>query len=629
VAPQDAHTLSPSTSDVVEGSLAERFTHVVSRLPDAWAIVDRDVAWTYAELNDRSERLAGEIQQDGSADRGPVLLLFDQTAKAISAMIACVRIGRPYVPLSRSSPQSRIDHIRANSAATLLLTETSCEEMAREISSNGLPVLDVEMLSPSTQRASATPPVSADAIVWILYTSGSTGIPKGVMQTHRNVLHFVQNYTQGLELSGDDRIALLYSYTSNAANHEIFSALLNGAAIYPYDVKQLGVGPLADWIERMGITIYSSVPTLFRYLVESLRDDHDFRSLRHVKMVGEPVYKRDLDAFRTHFPPTCTFINRLGSTETGTIRWFFANADTEVEGANVPVGYPVPDNAILLVDDAGRPVPAGESGEIVVRSRYLSPGYWRRPDLTERAFSGEGDRRSYRTGDIGQMMPGDCLVHLGRSDSQIKVRGYRIEVGEIEEAILKHPAVKNAVVVAREDRPDDRRLVGYYSLKPGESEPTVSELRRVLGLHLPDYMIPNSFVLLSEFPLAPNGKINRSELPPVGIERPNLETPYQAPRTPLEERVALLWQELLHLEIVGIRDGFLELGGHSLLATRLITRMQTVFGVELEIRDLFAHPTIEGLAEHVLEKMMVAQADRSDSGDDPSAHDLREDRGTE
>jgi acyl carrier protein len=329
--------------------------------------------------------------------------------------------------------------------------------------------------------------------------------------------------------------------------------------------------------------------------------------------VGEPVYRRDLEAFRAHFTDTCTFINRLGSTETGTIRWYFAGVDDEVAGVNVPVGYPVPGNEILLLDDAGNSVPDGETGEIVVRSSYLSPGYWRRPDLTKKAFFETDDRRCFHTGDIGRMLPGGCLVHLGRRDFQIKVRGYRIEAGEVEAALLTHPAVKDALVIVREDRQNDPRLVAYYTIEQREPRPTVSELRRHLAGCLPDYMVPNAFVLLPEFPLAPNGKIDRSALPPVGAQRPHLETTYVEPRTPIERTLADLWKKLLDLDDVGIHDSFLDLGGHSLLATGLFVRIREVFGIDLEIRCLFEDPSIEALAEHVLERMLAADEKRSES----------------
>ncbi|MEE8593057.1 MAG: phosphopantetheine-binding protein, partial [Candidatus Bipolaricaulota bacterium] len=275
----------------------------------------------------------------------------------------------------------------------------------------------------------------------------------------------------------------------------------------------------------------------------------------------------------------------------------------------------VPDNEIVLLDDAGQPVPSGEPGEIVVRSRYLSPGYWQQPDLTHQAFFGEGDRRCYRTGDVGIMLPNDCLVHLGRRDTQIKVRGYRIEIGEIESVLLEHPAVKNVILHAREDYTNDLRLVAYYTIRQDEPEPTASEFRAHIAERLPDYMVPNAFVRLTEFPLAPNGKIDRSALPPLETERPRLETPYVAPCTPIEQELAGLWKKLLHLDDVGIHDSFFELGGHSLLATRLITQIRKAFGVEVGMSRLFENPSIKALAEHVLEQLMAADEKRSGSRD--------------
>jgi len=605
--------------EALNSSIGERFAQVAACIPEASAIIDQDASWTYAELNEQSDRLASAIAETQTAGQEPILLLFDRAAMAIAAMLACIKIGRPYVPLSPSNPRLRIDHIRESSGAMLLLTEPSCARLAKQIASSDFPVIETPAIAAVESVPRPLLPVSADALVWILFTSGSTGLPKGVMQTHRNILHYTLSYTQALALSCADRIGLLFSYASNVANHEILAALLNGAAICPFDVRQHGISPLSEWLEKTEITVYSSVPTLFRRFVEDLPGTQRFPSLRHVKLVGEPVYKRDLEAFRAHFATTCSFINRLGSTETGTIRSYFADASTEIDGVNVPVGFSVPDNDIVLLDDARHPVPAGEPGEIVVRSRYLSPGYWRCPDLTEKAFFGEGDRRCFHTGDVGLMLPGECLVHLGRRDTQIKVRGYRIEIGEIESALLEHPAVGEVIVLAREDHPDDPQLVAYFTIKQGELKPTVSELRRPLADRLPDYMVPNAFVSLLEFPLAPNGKIDRSALPPVGTERPRLETAYVAPRTPIEQELARLWGKLLHLEDIGIQDNFLDLGGHSLLAMRMITRMREAFSVDLGIRCVLENLSIEALTVHVLEKMMAAdngesEADNTENG---------------
>jgi len=250
-------------------------------------------------------------------------------------------------------------------------------------------------------------------------------------------------------------------------------------------------------------------------------------------------------------------------------------------------------------------VGSGDIGEIAVKSCYLSPGYWRRPDLTELAFLPDpegGSERIYRTGDLGRMLPDGLLQHLGRKDFQVKVRGYRVEISEIELILLDFPAVKEAVVVAREDRPGDQRLVAYL-VQNQQSVPTVSGLRRFLNEKLPEYMIPSAFVLLDALPLTPNGKVNRLALPPPGNARPEMDNPFVAPGTPIEVELAKMWAEVLSLDEVGIHDNFFDLGGHSLLATQVISRVINTFKVELPIKSLFESPTVADMAVVITENM--------------------------
>jgi len=583
-----------------EGPLLKRFSDMVSAHPDSIAIHSRDDAWTYACLAQRADWIAQSVVKTEGTATLPIYLLFDNTPDAIASMVACLKLGRPYVPLSSSMPSERLAHIRDNAQGSLFLTETSNLERAASFTQGQIPVLDIENLEQCISPSHPLPVVAPNTPAWILYTSGSTGTPKGVIQTHRNLLHYISIYTEKQALTSHDRVSLLSSYTANIASHDIFSALLNGATLCVYDVSISGLDPLADWIESTGITVFSCVPTLFRRFCREMDRHHAFQGLRFVKLIGEPVYQRDLEAFRERFPATCVFINRLGSSETGTIRWFCANPETMSEEPNVPVGYAVNDNEIMLLDEGGRPVPQGAVGEIVVRSPYLSPGYWRRPDLTAMAYGGDGDTRRFHTGDMGSMLPDGCLVHVGRKDSQIKIRGYRIETAEIEAALLRHPAIEDVLVMPREDHPNDRRLVAYYSTNPSTSDrPSSSGLRQLVASLLPEYMVPNAFVYMDTFPLAPNGKIRRGGLPPIGTERPLLDVAYAAPKTSIELSLAQMWKDLLHLELVGIRDSFFELGGHSLLTTRLLARIREQLKVDLTMRLVFEHPTIEDLAAEI------------------------------
>lgn len=592
-------------------SIPVRFEQTVARSPNSLAVRTRNNELTYEQLHRLSNQIAHAVLNRLESSPGPVVLLMENDAPLIAAMLALLKAGKPYVPLDSTHPASRNRYIFDDSEATLILTDDANYRLAEELAGAETPIINLDEIGPDDAAESPSLRISPDTPTWILYTSGSTGQPKGVVQTHGNVLHFVMNYTNGLHIAADDRIVLLFSPCVNAGAHEILTALLNGASLHPLNLKREGVGPIGEWIERQQITIYASVPTVFRHFVDNLNGSDLFPSVRLVKMVGEPVYKRDFDAYRRYFCADCLFVNRLGSTETGTIRWCFIDKKTQIVGNFVPVGYPVADNEILLLDDNGKCVATDEIGEIAVKSHYLSPGYWQRPDLTAAVFQDSPDGQSsriYRTGDMGRMLPNGCLVHCGRKDFQVKIRGHRIEVGEIQMALLDLPAVKEAIVVAQEDQPGDQRLVAYF-VPIEQPAPTVSALRRALAQTLPDYMVPSVFVTLDTLPKAPNGKISLSTLPQPDRKRPPLDSSYVGPRTVVEEQLVELWCDVLDVSPIGILDSFFELGGTSLRATQIISRLHDRFGVRLPIQTLFDSPTIDGLAVAVVHAALSNEPD--------------------
>ncbi len=345
------------------------------------------------------------------------------------------------------------------------------------------------------------------------------------------------------------------------------------------------------------MTIYHSVPTVFRQFADTLTEQDEFPDLRVLRLGGEPVYKRELDLFKKYFSKDCILINRLGSSETGSLCMYFIDKDTQISGNLVPVGYPVLDNEITFVDDAGKQI-AGDEGEIAVKTRYVSPGYWGRGDLTDAAFLPDpagSEKRIYRTGDLGRMLPNGCLLHLGRKDFFVKVRGYRVDIDEIEAALLEFAGIKEAVVVARHNNSGDEQLVAYSVpvIRPG---PDVGELRTFLREKLPEYMIPAAFVTLDAMPLTATRKIDRKALPEPSTSRPHIATAYVEPRTPIELELAKIWAEVLSLDQVGINDDFFALGGHSLAATRVLSRVVSVFQLQLPIRALFDSPTVAAMA---------------------------------
>ncbi len=417
------------------------------------------------------------------------------------------------------------------------------------------------------------------------------------MQNHRNVLHFIRAYTNRLHIRADDRLSLLASYSFDAAVMDIFGALLNGATLCLWNFKLEGVAGLAQWLAREEITVLHAVPTVFRALGGTLDPQQSFPRVRLVVLGGEEVRRGDVELYRRHFPGNCLFVNGLGPTESTVALQYFLDHRTEIRSNTVPVGYAVDDTEILLLDAEGRR--SDLCGEIGIRSPHVALGYWEKPGETQAAFLPDpegGTRRIYRTGDLGRLLPDGAIRFLGRKDVQVKVRGHRIEPGEIEEALRKHPSVREAVVVVRDQVSGDQRLVAYL-VPDGKHTSSAARLRAFLERQLPDVMIPSTFVWLDSFPLTPSGKIDRNALPAPDPSRPELEDNFVAPRNAIEAKIARVWCEILGLERVGIHDNFFDLGGHSLLAARLAAKIEKKLGRELALAAIFRAPTVAELAE--------------------------------
>jgi amino acid adenylation domain-containing protein len=604
--------------DQLDASVVQRFEEQVRRAPDRLALHTAREDWTYGSLNRAANRVAARVLELTGPRPEPVAIMMDSDAPMIAAILGVLKARMIYVPVDTSLPDARRRFIVDDSQARVIITDCRNRASAEGSAARACRVISFEDCDPSDTGPDPGLAISPDTPTWIIYTSGSTGQPKGVVQTHRNVAQYVKTYTKGFRISPDDRFSLLFAFSVNGAAHDMFSALLNGAALFPLNVKQTGVGPLAAWLTEHEITIYSSVPTIFRHFLDTLTGSVEFPHLRVIKLIGEPTSPRDVERFKARFSRDCVLVNRLGSTETGTIRWFFINKDTPIEGNVVPVGGPAEDHEVLLLDEAGAEVEPGSVGEIAVRSRYLTPGYWRRPDLTARAFLPvSGAERVYRTGDVGRLLPGGRLLCLGRKDLQVKIRGHRIEPAEIELALAGAPGVREAVVAVRNSARGEAQLVGYVVPDPSRG-PTVTALRRHLAATLPPYMIPSDYIMLDRFPVASNGKVDRRALPAPNRARPALDQRYVAPRTAIEAILADIWAEILERDRVGVDDDFFDLGGDSLLAALAMARIGDAFQIELPVVSLFEAPSVAAMALALVQTPTAATS----PGDRPDARSL-------
>lgn len=597
----------------LDGSLPGRFEEIVRRYPGRLAIKGGDRQYTYAELNQAANRLAWFILEKTGEGQSPVSILLPHGVDYVIAILAILKAGKFCLPLDPSYPIQRVAGMLKDAGCKLLWTDKNNTRLAETIEIPDLIVLRLEEGQASQKDGNPGISISPEDFFILTYTSGSTGGPKGVLQTHRNLLHNTLVVSEFLRFTLDDRFALIAPFTFGASMADVFGGLLNGAAVLPFDVRWEGVHKLADWLDQEQISIYHSVPTIFRKMVLTLEETRRLESIRMIELGGEQVTRRDVELYRQHFHQRCRLLNDLGSTEAYLATGFLMDKDTLLEGPIVPIGYPAQDMVILILDGNGQPLPAGEAGQIAIVSRYLSPGYWMRPELTQAAFRPDpqgGERRMYLTGDLGRFSSQGCLEYLGRLDSMVKIRGQRVETAEVELAILECGLAREAVVTARPDRNGENRLVAYL-VPPDGGFLGASQARQRLAEKLPAYMLPPAFILMDKFPQLPFGKIDLHALPDPAETSPDMGPAYEPPVTELQTQLTRLMAEVLKIDRVGIQDDFFDLGGDSLQAGQLGSRLKAVCGVEIPLGTLFERPTAAGLEMFILK----AQAGQLESAE--------------
>jgi len=596
---QPTTDFNPFKDEEIEQSIPQRFEQQVRAYGDHLAIRSDRESYTFASVNQTANRLARTILSRRGNLVEPIALLFDHGAAVLASILAVLKTGKFYVVLDASYPPDRLKYMLEDSGAKLVVADTNNFAFARQLSAGTIEVLNFDDVDLSFSDADLGMYPTPDSLSMILYTSGSTARPKGVVHSHRNVLVDVRNLTNGWCVTARDRWLLYTSIGFANSVRTIYSSLLNGAAVYPYDVKKKGFGELTDWLLSNEITIIRGVPTSFRDFMGTLEKDRIFPAVRVLSVGGEPMLRADLDYFNRHFLPHCVLAHALGPTECLTVCWSLVPHGTQITASKLPIGYPLQDKDVHLFDENHQEVNDGEVGEIAVRSRYISSGYWRDPERTRAAFLPDpmgSDARIYLTGDLGVRAKDGSLIHIGRQDFQVKIRGFRIDITEIELALRDIAGIEDAVVVGRQDDAGEHRLVAYFV--PTNQPPiTVTRIRQGLAELLPDYMLPSAFVCIDAIPQTPNGKTDRLRLPPVSRDRPDMDTPFVPPGSMIESELAAIWAEVLNLDRVGINDNFFELGGDSLQITRVMGRVAARFKTTYSMATLLDLPTVCKMAE--------------------------------
>jgi amino acid adenylation domain-containing protein len=584
-------------------TVVERFEDQVRGYGKHLAVKTETEEFTYTALNQMANSIAWRIIENYHAPEGDtVVLLFEHGAAMIAAVLGALKAGKTYVPLDSGYPRTRLAYILNHCAARVILADAAnialAEALARE-SGKRIQVVNNTAVSRKEGLDNPAVKINRQRSAYIIYTSGSTGAPKGVVQNHRNIMHFIRAYSNELSINATDRIALLTSYSHTVAVIDIFSALLNGAALYPYNLKTPGdPGRLSGWLREMGITVYHTVPTVYRHLIAGLGDAEVLKAIRLVILGGEAVTKSDVASYKRHFGNHCLFVNLFGSSELMVATSYIVDKQTEITGNSVPIGYPVAGVTAHVLNEQHEAAPVFVPGELVYLSEYLALGYLNQPEKTGEVFGADSKLggRVYRSGDLGRQLPDGRLEYLGRKDFQIKVRGLRIEPGEIETVLDGIAGIKKSVAAYRQDDQGEGYLLAFYETMGGiqlEEE----EIKALLKENLPEYMIPRHLIFLKQIPLTPNGKIDRQALPDPDQLAGGAD--YETPATEAECRLLPIWRETLGVKRIGRNDNFFKLGGHSLKATRLITGIHKEFQIEVSLKEVFNHPTIKKLAAQI------------------------------
>ncbi|HYD80083.1 MAG TPA: amino acid adenylation domain-containing protein, partial [Paucimonas sp.] len=589
-------------------TIHQLFEAQAARTPDAIALVFEERLLSYAELNARANRLAHYLRGAGVGPDVLAGISVERSLDLVIAVLAILKAGGAYVPLDPAYPKDRLAYMLADAKPAVLLTQ-------RQLADN-LPPHDIPLFCMDTEeeRLAAFPsanPVNLtlpDNLAYVIYTSGSTGLPKGVQLRHSGLANLIHDQVKTFGFRPGDRVLQFASFNFDASTWEIFLTLLSGATLCMATREQLmPAGGLGETLDRLGITIAILPPVGLGMLVPGRQ-----AKLETVIVGGEACSQ----ALVAQWAGAYKMFNAYGPTEI-TVCATVHRCDADRSSAP-PIGRPIANTQVYILDADMNPVPIGVAGEVHIGGDGLARGYLNRADLSAEKFipnpfSSQPGARMYRSGDLARWLPNGEIEYLGRIDHQVKIRGFRIELGEIETKLAALPAVRDAVVLAREDIPGDKRLVAY--VVPQESaipaEEAIPPLRAALLQSLPDFMVPAHFVFLDKLPLSPNGKVERKLLPAPGMTRS--EVGYVAPRNPVEQTLAEIWAEVLSLDRVGVLDNFFNLGGHSMLAMQMISKVRAAYDTDLPIRSLFESPTVATLAaqlEQILAQRTQQQAER-------------------
>jgi amino acid adenylation domain-containing protein len=594
-------------------TISELFEAQVERTPDAIAATFEGIHLTYRSLNNRANRLARALVEEGVGPESIVALLDNRNLNLLTWMLAVFKAGGAYLPLDPFHPGHRHIQVLTQSQASLILASKDFRNTLSDVLSD-LPaerrprfLCPEELIDRDVPEHNLAVRCGPQNLAYVIYTSGSTGIPKGAMLHHVGMINHLYAKIKELEITDSDIVAQTASQCFDISVWQFLSPLVVGGRVQIVDDEGAhDPAGLLRQVAASGTTIMETVPSMLRAILEEEKRAPEGRSnlagLKWMVVTGEAL-PPDLAGEWLRRRERIRLINAYGPTEcSDDVTHYVVENEPSERGPQIPIGRAVDNLRLYILDRRLMPAPIGVAGEIYVGGVGVGRGYLNDPGRTAESFIPdqfcEEGARLYKTGDKGRFLVDGNIEFLGRIDQQVKVRGYRIELGEIEAVLRQNPVIKEAVVVVRGDNPTEKRLIGYVVCHE-KAATVVAELRNYLREKLPEYMIPSTFMVLDQMPLTANGKINRNALPVPDQSRPELEETYVAPRNDTEEKVASIWSEVLGIEKIGVHDNFFSLGGHSLLATQVISRVREALQLETPLRTLFESPTVSLFVEAI------------------------------
>jgi len=591
----------------IQKTLHTLFEAQVKKRPDTLAIVCTGLSLTYGELNAKANQLAHYLRNHGVKKEVVVALCMTRSLDCLITILAILKAGGAYVPLDVSQPEERLLFILNDNNQPILITQAALQE--KFINYQGRVLTLEQEANEISQQATHNPDplVTSKHLAYIIYTSGSTGTPKGVLIEHGSVVNYCLWLASYCRCKPAQRIDFSSNYIFDMAVTTSIAPLTLGLTIIICsDEIKKGVRPYLNYLAHNKVNIIKMTPSYFKVVLLEVK--RRFIKLPHLQTIilgGENLSTTDCSSWLFSYPKH-TLFNEYGPTEAtvAVSQYKVCKKNISSLGVNVPIGNPGTTMNYYIFDADNTIVPKGEHGELYIGGICLARGYLNQPKLTKKyfiknPFSNNENDRLYKTGDLCRELPDNTLEYLGRMDDQVKIRGFRVEPGEIEKYLSRHPAINGAVVLAREEALNEKRLIAYYILEDALHAPSVSQLRHYLQLQLPDYMIPTAFVRVDAFPLTANGKLNASELP---IPQFTSNQYFLAPSSELEKTLAELWSEELGVKPIGLKDDFFELGGHSLSAARIISKLNHSLGKNINLHDFYESPTIEELVSLINKK---------------------------